>query len=171
MNILQADADKEIEDDTQIVQILMEGHMILPGLLSIMGLQIVSVFNNVFQEQLQPFERVLHLAALGLLGIGVGLVLTPAAYHRQVAPQTIPNDFQRLASRFITVAMVPLMLALTIDIYLVAKLALKATPISVALAVGMLILFGGLWFVFPQIVSHQRARNSKREQDSERGAP
>lgn len=167
MSMLQPQADKEIADDQQIIQIIGEAHMILPGLLSLLGLQFVSVFNDVFRKQLAPFDHVLHLVALAMLGIGVGLVLTPAAFHRQVAPRSIPSNFQHLASRFLTIAMVPLMLALTIDIYIIAKLALERMPICITLAAGMLVLYTGLWFVFPQIVSHRRARNDERGEREE----
>jgi hypothetical protein len=158
---MSADADKPQDGDnqdadTQVQQLLSEAHMILPGLLTLLGLQITSVFNPVYQEELGRLDHVLHLVALCLLAVGAALVVTPAAYHRQVSPHDVPDDFPAIASTFVTIAMIPLMLAIAIDVYLVSKLACEAEPVSIALSAALLLVFVGLWFVFPRIMMRRR---------------
>lgn len=157
--------DEPQDPDKQVGQLLAEAHMILPGLLSLLGLQIIAVFNPVFQDELEPPDHVLHLVALCLLAIGAALVVTPAAYHRQVAPYDIPEDFPRLASRFVTAAMIPLMLALSIDTYLVSKLSLEEMPLCIAVAATLLLIFVGLWFVFPRVMARKRKQSPRARAD------
>jgi hypothetical protein len=47
--------------------------------------------------------------------------------------------------------MLPLALGLSLDVFLVARLILHDTEISVAVATVLLVLFFGLWYVFPWI--------------------
>jgi hypothetical protein len=168
MTMTDPNRDESQEPDKQVGQLLAEAHMILPGLLMLLGLQIIAVFNDVFQDGLEPYDHVLHLFALCLLAVGAALVVTPAAYHRQVAPYGIPADFAKLASRFATAALVPLMLALSIDTYLVGKLALGDLPLdkmwtSIAIAGALLLMFSGLWFVFPRVMARRRRRAARQE--------
>ncbi|HEY0137386.1 MAG TPA: DUF6328 family protein [Nannocystis sp.] len=166
MTISDPNRDESQEPDKQVGQLLAEAHMILPGLLMLLGLQIIAVFNDVFQDGLEPHDHALHLVALFLLATGAALVVTPAAYHRQVAPYGIPADFAKLASRFATAALVPLMFALSIDAYLVGKLALGDLPLdksltAIAIAVALLMMFSALWFVFPWVMTRRRQRAAR----------
>ena len=102
----------------------------------------------------------MHLAAIILIAIAIAVIMTPAAYHRQVEPGSVSEQFVKLASRLVTAAMVPLMLGLCLDVYLLAPMILGGSAISMAIATGLLALFGTLWFVFPQIM--RRARGMER---------
>lgn len=156
--------DESQDPDKQVAQILAEAHMILPGVLSLLGLQIIAVMNPVFQDELEKVDHVLHLVALVLLALGAALVMTPAAYHRQVAPYAIPNDFIKIATIFVTLTMIPLMLALAIDVYLVSKLALGSPPVCIAIAGTMLLVFVGLWIVFPRYMCRRRRQVHAEQQ-------
>lgn len=163
MNDATDPAQDEPQDrEKQVSQILGEAHMILPGLLSLLGLQIISVFNPVFQEELEPTDHVVHLVALTLLALGVALVVTPAAYHRKVSPSGIPGNFAHVATTFVRLAMIPLMLAIALDVYLVSFLALKSTPLCLTLSASLLTLFASLWFVYPGVVARRLDRNRER---------
>lgn len=155
------DHDLQLAPDEQVTHILSEARMILPGLLSLLGLQIMSVFDDVFHDQLSPLDHALHFVALLLLAIGVALVMTPAAYHRQIAPTGIPRGLIPMASRCVGWAMLPLLLAICIDIYLVGKLALADHRLSVAVAVVLLLLFVGMWGVFPTLAARRHRRSAR----------
>jgi len=161
------DQDEQQERPAQIGQIFAEANMILPGVLSLLGLQVISTLNDVFLKQLGRLEHALHLIAFMLLAIGLALVVTPAAYHRQTAPYGIPADFARLATIFATLGLVPLMLAVSIDLYIITSLITKSVAISAALSGSLLALFVGLWLVFPQVVAARRRRS--REECERRG--
>lgn len=101
------DLDKEAE------HLLEEARMVLPGVQALFGFQLIAVFNNRFYKDLSYFDQRLHLAALLLAALSIALLMTPAAYHRQVEPSQISKRFNRIATRLITLALAPLALALT----------------------------------------------------------
>jgi Family of unknown function (DUF6328) len=137
--------------------------MVLPGIQALFGFQLVAVFNNRFQELTTPEQR-LHLTALLLVALAVGLIMTPAAYHRIAERGTVSRRFVEVASRFLAFAMAPLMLSIAIDLYLLARLILHNVTLSAALALAMLLVLLGLWFVFPWTQSAlERRRRSGRQ--------
>lgn len=68
------------EESTHVTD---EARMLLPGVQAVLGFQLVAVFNQRFQE-LSAGEQLIHLAAFLLMALAMGLVMAPAAYHRQV---------------------------------------------------------------------------------------
>ena len=75
---------------------------------AVLGFQLIAVFNQRFQELLWQLEQLLHLAAFLLMALAMGLVMTPAAYHRQVERGRVSRRFVDLSSSLLTFAMLPL---------------------------------------------------------------
>jgi Family of unknown function (DUF6328) len=140
--------EEDIEDQT--THVLEEARMVLPGLQALFGFQLIAVFNNRF-SQLPASDQLTHLVSLILVVAAIAIIMTPAAYHRQAEPHRVSRQFIKLASRLMTLAMVPLMLGLCLDLYVVANAVLANGAASAALAAMFLALFLTLWFVFPQI--------------------
>lgn len=67
-----------------ISHLLEECRMVLPGIQALFGFQLIAVFNQPFWDRLDPSHRSLHFTAIFLVVISMALVMTPAAYHRQV---------------------------------------------------------------------------------------
>jgi hypothetical protein len=61
-----------------------------------------------------------------------------------------------LASRLITVAMLPLCMALSIDVYVLAGLIFESRVDAAFVALVLFSLFFTLWFVFPRLAQHQQ---------------
>jgi len=151
-------AASETEDLTlahAVTHLLEECRMILPGLQALLGFQLIAVFSATF-GQLSPTEQRIHLVALALLAIAGALVMTPAAYHRQTRPRQVSQHFLLLSGRLLLAALGPLMFGIALDFYLIARIILGQVLLSAALAGGLVVVVGGLWFVFPQW--HQRAK-------------
>lgn len=133
--------------------LLEECRTILPGIQALFGFQLIAVFNAGFDEKLAATDRVVHLAAIVMVAIAIILIMTPAAYHRQTAPMKVESAFIVLTSRAVLWAMFALMLALTLDFFLVAKVILG----EMAWASSMVtVLFGCItlfWFVLPRLKS------------------
>ena len=64
--------------------LIEECRMLLPGIQALFGFQLIAVFNSTFAEKLSSLEQEIHLLAIGLVGLSIALILTPAAYHRQI---------------------------------------------------------------------------------------
>lgn len=139
-----------------VTHLLEECRMILPGLQALFGFQLIAVFNAGFGETLTATEQRLHLLALGMVAIAGALVMAPAAYHRQTGPLEVSESFVRLASRLLLGAMIPLMLAIGLDFYLIARVILANSLVSLLLTLALLSLFTGLWFLLPHLAFLQR---------------
>jgi hypothetical protein len=143
--------------EEEIRTVIEEARMVLPGIQAFFGFQLIAVFNNRFQE-LTHTEQVLHLIALLLLAVSIALIMAPAAYHRIAERGMVSRHFVELASRFLECAMFPLMLSITVDLFLLTRLILNNSALSIVVAVGAILMFFGLWYLFPWTQS-RRARH------------
>jgi Family of unknown function (DUF6328) len=133
-----------------VSHLLEECRMVLPGIQALFGFQLIAVFNQGFWERLDPFEQQLHLFAVGLVAIAVALVMTPAAYHRQLKHQAVSQRFVILSSRFLLWSMFPLMAAICLDWYVIAKMILLSSFLSLVSALLLFMMFVLPWFVLPR---------------------
>jgi uncharacterized protein DUF6328 len=142
------DADESPKD--ALGQTLDEARMVLPGVQALFGFQLIAVFSDGFGRLLSEAEQLLHLAAIALVTIAIALVMTPAAYHRQVDPRRATPAFIRLASRFVSGAMLPLAAAISIDLDLVSRVITNSGRVAAAIGGAAFVLFLALWFAFPR---------------------
>lgn len=125
-----------------------EARMVVPGLQALFGFQMMSIFNARF-ETLSLCNQSLHLFALALTTLAVAIIMSPGAYHRIAEPEIGSKFFIRFASIMIAATMVPLMISLTLDVYIVAILIVKSAVMSATIAVSIFVVFAGLWFAYP----------------------
>jgi hypothetical protein len=83
--------DKPQTVEQQFTQTMTEIHSVVPGVFALFGFQLIAAFNDTFSDELVAAEKAVYLAALVLLGSSAALLLTPAAYHRQVRPHSCPT--------------------------------------------------------------------------------
>jgi Family of unknown function (DUF6328) len=122
----------------------------VPGLQALFGFQLIAIFNRRF-ETLTFSTQALHLVALFLTAISIALIMAPAAYHRIAEPEFGSEFFVHLTSKLIAVAMVPLVISLTLDVYLVTLLIVRNVLVSAAMAISVFAVFAGLWFAYPLV--------------------
>lgn len=108
------------------------------------------MFNQRFQE-LTAGEQLLHLAAFLSMALAMGLLTTPAAYHRQVERGCVSRRFVDLASTLLTVALLPLIAGVGLDTYLIARLILTEQELAMIVAVGTALLLACLWYGLPAV--------------------
>lgn len=139
-----------------------EARMLLPGIQALFGFQLIAVFNAAFSEKLGPFEQRLHLLAIALTVITSIILITPAAYHRQMEVQDVTEGFIHLATRLILTSMIPLALSICLDFYIISWMILNDTFWSLIFSVGLLVLFLGFWFGLPRSQAIHHLRKPKR---------
>lgn len=127
-----------------------ECRMVLPGIQALFGFQLVAVFDSEFWRRLSHDEQIAHLVATGLIALAIGLIMTPAAYHRQTTPRCITVQFIRLCTRLMLWAMVPMAFGLCLDFYLVMNAVCHRGFVAVIAAL-LLLYFLFLWFVLPRL--------------------
>lgn len=132
----------------QMHNILEEARMVLPGLQALFGFQTVVVFNQRFHE-LGTATQSVHITALLLVVMAIAMVMMPAAWHRIVEPHQVSKTTVSIASRMVCCALLPLAVALPLDIYVVLMLVSHSGLISIFCATFIFFLLFGLWFVIP----------------------
>jgi len=145
---------EQISLTDQMRNILEEARMILPGIQALFGFQTIAVFNQRF-EDLGPAMRTLHLAALALVVISIGLLMAPAAWHRIVSPDCVTRSLVRYSSACICGGLLPLALALAFDVGVVVQLATDNSVASIGCGAVTLCVLMVFWFGAP---FRQRAR-------------
>jgi hypothetical protein len=138
-----------LKDSVQFT--LDEARMILPGIQALFGFQLIAIFNERFERDLQVLHKGVHLLALLLVALACALVMAPAAYHRQTEQGSVSKAMLDIASRLIGFGLVPLMLGVSLDVYVVSFLVTGSDPWAAAFGLGCFAVFAGLWFVFPRI--------------------
>ena len=159
----QSHADVPLLDEVRIT--IEEARVVLPGIQALFGFQLIAAFNARFDD-LSQVDRGAHLVALVLVAIAVALVMAPAAYHRISERGQVSRHFVDLSSRLIETALVPLMLGISIDVYVVAALITGRASIGIGVGLALLVFFAGFWFVLPLLHRERhrpdRARSSRR---------
>ncbi len=145
--------------EKSVDHLLEECRMVLPGVQALFGFQLIAVFNAPFFERLTDAQREIHLAALVLVCLAVALLMAPAAYHRQAEPNLVSRQFVDYAGRLLMLAMMPLMLALTLDVYLIAHMILRGNVVPALIAGSLLTVFALLWFGIPLAMRTPRTRS------------
>ncbi len=144
------EAPEPLKDATRTA--LLEGRVVLTSVTTLFGFQLNVVFTDTFANRLSEVERQVHLGALGLSAIAIGVVMLPSAYGRQAEPRQVSRRFIRLTSRSLTVAMAPMLISIALDFELIAALIVgrdNVLPKVLALLLGVYLAV--LWFVFPRI--------------------
>jgi hypothetical protein len=131
--------------DEKIRQVLTEARLVLPGAQALLAFGFAITLTDSF-DRLPALSRYLHLLSLGLISLCVILLIAPAAYHRIVEDGEDTERLHRFASRAILAALVPLGLALALDLYIVIQKVTDSGLGAVLGAGAMLLLFYGLWF-------------------------
>lgn len=136
---------KGTDVDTKVKNVLTEIRVVLPGVQALIGFQMAGVLTDAF-DKLPAFSKGVHLGGLGLLTLAAVLLMTPPAYHRIHERGENTDRFERLASRYMLVAMVPLALGIAGDAYVVFAKVLEST--TAGWVAGMVVALGflGLWF-------------------------
>jgi len=139
-----------------VTHLLEECRMVLPGIQALFGFQLIVVFNPVFYERLSLTERDFHLTAIGLIVISIAMVMAPAAYHRQRDPESVSEGFIVIATRLLLYSMFPLMMALGLEFFLIARMITNSVGLSIVLALVLVSIFSTLWFLLPRSRKLQR---------------
>jgi len=158
---LREDSKQELPLPKAMDNLIEECRMLLPGIQALFGFQLIAVFNSTFAEKLSSLEQQLHLLAIGLVGVAIALILTPAAYHRQMEHVSITRRFIDVSTRLMLWSMASLALSIGLDLYLVSRIILQDVLFSLLITLGLLALFIFLWIVLPRSEALKRAIDNK----------
>ena len=73
-----------------------------------------------------------------------------ARYHRHRDPESIGEGFIFIATRLLLFSMFPLMVALGLEFFLIARMITNSLALSIVLALVVMTIFSTLWFLLPR---------------------
>jgi hypothetical protein len=139
----------------KVEQVLIEARVVLPGVQALLGFQFVVVLTDRFQH-VPVFSQYVHLASLGLMALAMILLMTPAAYHRLAEDGRDTEHFQRLVSRLVMTATIPLALGCAGDMYVVTEMVTHEWQTAGFAAIAAIVTLLGLWFGMPLYYRRKR---------------
>ena len=148
MAVLKEHQELELKDVLR--NVLEEARMVLPGIQALFGFQLVAVFNAAFKD-IPVVDRFLHFIALMLTIGAIGCLMAPASYHRQVERGCVSQQFIDYASKLLCIGMIPLLLSIALDTYVVCNAITEAPWIACVASVLTLLLLSTLWYVVPSM--------------------
>lgn len=136
--------------------------MVLPGIQALFGFQLIAVFNQGFEEKLSTVQQELHLVSIILTICAVGLVMTPAALHRQIDPLAVSRRFIESSTMLLLLSMFPLGVSISLELYIIAQIITGSFRLSLLAAGGVLVLFVALWVLLPNLKGAGGRRTMRR---------
>ncbi|WP_242340674.1 MULTISPECIES: DUF6328 family protein [Anaeromyxobacter] len=140
-------SDSSVEK--KIRHVLTEARMVLPGAQALLGFQLAVMMTRAFRE-LPREAQWAHVGAVGFGVLTIVLLVAPAAWHRIVERGEETEAFHRVATRFVVAAILPLAVALAVDLGVVTvRLVPGSQGLPVAVAGATFALLAGTWFALP----------------------
>lgn len=165
----RSDKPERTKLSDKIKHALDESLILVTGGQILIGFNYQGVFDKGF-DSLPELSKYLKLGSLGLLLIMLCLVLSPAPFHRLAEHNHDTQRFHNFIRRVVMLALVPLALALGINLYIAAE---KIFDSVVAIIVGgftvlVAVFFWyswGLFFKSPASKEKSMEDEAKNEQD------
>jgi hypothetical protein len=145
---------------------LDEARMLVLGAQVLVGFQLRSVFEPGFDALPLP-SQVLKLVGLGLMLLAVGLIISPAAYHRLVEGGEDTPEIHRYTTRLMSWALLPLAFGLGIDLY-VAVQKVVSWKVGVAAGLAGVLLAASFWYFLEFYMRRERAGDIETARREER---
>ena len=128
----------------KIENALNETRILVLGIQILIGFGFRGFFESGF-EQMAPYARLMQLAALGLMLVGLGVLLIPVTYHRIVLHGRNTAVFHRLATATATIGLLPFAIAMGLSFFLGAHWVLGTTG-SIILSAAVLAFALVCWY-------------------------
>jgi hypothetical protein len=124
--------------------------IILPGIQTIFGFQLIAVLNTSFFERLSFWEQRIHLLATILMVVAIILAIAPAAYDRINHPHHVTERFVQVCTKFLTASLIALIAGITLDMYLIIELIIDNWQVSLIISIALLLFAYFVWFWIPR---------------------
>jgi hypothetical protein len=130
----------------KIENALNEARILILGGQVLIGFSYRAVFEPGFRS-LTSLSRILLTVSLGLMLVGLGLVLSPASYHRIVEGGQISERFHRFLTVVLGIGLLPFAFALGAGMYVAGE---RLGHARLAIVAGLLTLVAALasWYGF-----------------------
>jgi Family of unknown function (DUF6328) len=140
------EGDKE-RVDRELIELLNELRVALPGVQILFAFLLVLPFQQGW-EQISDVERHVYFAALVASAVASALLIAPSVYHRLNFRRKNKERMLFDSNRILIAGSAFVAIGIACSIFLVADVVYGA-PISLVATILTLVLYVGLWGVFP----------------------
>ncbi|WP_030935463.1 DUF6328 family protein [Streptomyces sp. NRRL B-24720] len=142
--------------DRQWTEMLQEVRVAQTGAQILFGFLLSVVFTPRF-EQLSPFDRNLYVVTVVLGALATGALVAPVSFHRTLAGHRRKPQLIQVTGRLIATGLALLAAAIVCAVLLLLRVALES-GFAWAIAVVVLIWFGGCWLTLPLMLKRHLER-------------
>jgi hypothetical protein len=140
----RADEDEAERLDRELIELLNELRVVMPGVQVLFGFLLTVPFQQRF-ETIDDFQRIVYFVTLLLVAASSAFLMGPSAFHRLTFREGQKPYLVRLGTRQTIVGMALLALAMNGVLLLLTDLLFHTTTVAIAVT-AMAGLFGWLWF-------------------------
>ena len=141
------DEDHKERVDRELIELLNELRVALPGVQVLFAFLLVLPFQQGFREVTDE-DRIVYTLALSLTALAAALLITPSMYHRLNFRRGKKEQMLFDANKLMVAGMVCTALAIACGVYLVVDVVYGGAASGAAIVVTLLV-FGLFWFVLP----------------------
>jgi len=153
----RADEDEAERLDRELIELLNELRVLMPGVQVLFGFLLTVPFQQHFQ-QVSDFQRIVYFVTLLLTAASAAFLMGPTAFHRLTFREGQKPYLVRLGTRQTIAGMVLLALAMNGAILLLTDVLFHTLTVAITVA-AMSALFTWLWFG----VAWRRKASGKKE--------
>jgi len=140
----RADEDEGERLDRELIELLNELRVVMPGVQVLFGFLLTVPFQQRF-ETIDDFQRIVYFTTLLLTAASAAFLMGPSAFHRLTFREGQKPYLVRLGTRQTIVGMALLALAMNGVLLLLTDILFHTTTVAVVIA-ATAGLFGWLWF-------------------------
>jgi uncharacterized protein DUF6328 len=153
----RADEDEAERLDRELIELLNELRVVMPGVQVLFGFLLTVPFQQRFTE-IDDFQRIVYMVTLILTAAASAFLMAPSAFHRLTFREGQKPYLVQLGTRQTIIGMALLALAMNGALLLLVDIVFHTTTVAVVV-VGTGALFVWLWFG----VALRRLAQGKRE--------
>jgi len=146
-----AEEDRKERVDRELIELLNELRVALPGVQVLFAFLLVVPFQQGF-SQVTDLTRYVYFAGMLSSAVAIAFLIAPATYHRLNLRRGVEEKEEMLflSSRFALVGTVFLALGIVCSLFVVADV-LFGDVAALVVALGIAILIAVLWYAVPLI--------------------
>jgi hypothetical protein len=153
----RADEDEAEKLDRELIELLNELRVVMPGVQVLFGFLLTVPFQQRFAD-VDDFQRIVYFATLLLTAASAAFLMGPSAFHRMTFREGQKPYLVALGTRQTIAGMALLALAMNGVLLLLTDVLFHTLTVAIVVAV-MSALFGWLWFG----LAWRRKRSGKKE--------
>jgi hypothetical protein len=144
-----AEEDRKIRVDRELIELLNEVRLALPGVQVLFAFLLIVPFQQAFQ-QVTDITRYVYFAGLVSSGVAIAFFIAPATYHRINLRRSVDEKEEMLliSSKLTIAGTVFLAIGIACSLFVIADV-LFGELVAIVFAIAALVFIGALWYLLP----------------------